>query len=344
MSTKKSPRKKSPGTAKKKTATRKTNSGFGRGKKRKTNEDAALREPSSSNKKRKTSPYSSGGGIAAIDKSEKRASRDSNVRRALPKDYECNGQMVRNNFSDKVTARDVEYVTPCFSSYSVDRNGKTYSTLTENLASVIERFGKGKTVLGCVAWLSNARILEALTKCRRVLLIVNREHYDSWGAGTFKKYASLPRFDQPLWVALGHLNDTFATLETDRNSVKSRYSCVRAFGNPSSGGKSEGLEHCKYLVFFETECYHYFKTSENGNVTAVPDPENFVYKETPVAVWTGSMNMTKASETHHENAVFIKSKTTAQAYFEDFTNTFMASTPLKCKNKNQTPNENKITY
>jgi len=54
--------------------------------------------------------------------------------------------------------------------------------------------------------------------------------------------------------------------------------------------------------------------------------------------------MTKASETHHENAVFIKSKTTAQAYFEDFTNTFMASTPLKCKNKNQTPNENKITY
>jgi hypothetical protein len=301
--------------------------------KRKRDEDEELRQPSV--KRNKTSQDYGG---------------DVNLQRALPRTYTCNGQIVENSAPHGgIVCDDVEYTIPFFSGYYADRNGELRSKLTDALVWTIEKHGKGKTVLGCVAWLSNERVLEALSKCRRVIIIVNREEYSTWGGGMLEKYARIPKFDEPLWKAFEHLGTGMSTLETHRKAGKSQYNSVRAFGNPafkndgspsSATGafarKREGLEHCKYLIFFDRECY----IQDDSDVDV---PESYVYKDTPTAVWTGSMNMTKASESHHENSVFTKSKKMAMQFWNDWAETFFSSTSLKCKNKKQTPKETKTS-
>ena len=279
--------------------------------------------------------------------------KDSNLQRSLPKRVICNGQYIDNKFRSKVKSSDVEFVTSYFSHYATDRTGRTKSELISNLVSVIKEYGKNKTVLGCIAWLSSAEVLDALKTCRRVLLIINREDYERWGGGgMLKKYLELPKFDEPLSVAFEHLETVLATLENNRTKGKSRYSSVRAFGNPSFtiGGvtKCQGLEHCKYLIFFESQCHVKItdETNDQPNFSKLieispmkKEGQEYVYKDVPCAVWTGSMNMTKASETHHENAVFIKSERTAMAYMHDFSETFMSSVPVTSKNKQNTPKQ-----
>ena len=278
-------------------------------------------------------------------------SKDSNIQRSLPQKVICNNQLVNNKFRSKVKATDVEFVCSYFSHYAMGPKGMLKSDLISNLVSVIREYGKNRTVLGCVAWLSSPDVLEALNTCRRVLLIVNREDYNCWGGGKMlEKYQKLPKFDEPLSVAFGHLESVLATLENGRSSGRSQYSSVRAFGNPSThagatgAARSQGLEHCKYLIFFDSQCHKRCPDSAGNNQNSIGYPSalkeracDYVYKDVPCAVWTGSMNFTKASETHHENAVFIKSRNTAMAYLHDFSESFMASVPVGSKSNSQTP-------
>jgi len=284
-------------------------------------------------------PYHSPASTTLYQTQAATKSKDSNIRRALPARVVCNNMLVINDFSPKVTANDVAMVISYFSHYAMTPDGLVKSSLIVNLIGTIHTYGLNSTVVGCIAWLSNKEVLAALRKCRRVLLIVNHERYEVWGGGgMLKEYSSLPKFDEPLSVAFGHLNTVLSALEVDRKSGASKYASVRAFGNASTGpgtgmGRgSGGLEHCKYLVFFESQCYTPQPTNDSGNQTPV-----YKYKEVPCAVWTGSMNMTKASETHHENAVFIKSRATAAAYFHDFAATFMSSVPVSSKQSSNTP-------
>lgn len=280
------------------------------------------------------------------------SSTNLNVKRSLPDKFMCNGSIVSNQFKPIVSVNHVKSVTAYFSSYAIGTNGVWESNLVKSLVQKIIQYGKGKTVVGCVAWLSNKDILAALQHCARVLLIVNREDYRvNYGrGGMLEAYKKLPKFDMPLSIAFSHLDSVLNVLETNRVGGKSKYSSVRAFGNPGfakgRGGSSGGLEHCKYLVFFKSACYKRHDSSKpwvheiDAEAGTNADDYEYQYKEVPCAVWTGSMNMTKASETNHENAVFIEDSHIATGFFHDFSNTFMVSTPVSTSGTTKgTPSE-----
>lgn len=263
-------------------------------------------------------------------KTARSGKKNMNAKRALPKVFTCAGKRIENAFKDVVRSKCTAEATAYFSHYELASDGSVKNCLRDNLLRVIRSHGAGKLVVGCVAWLSDPDIVAALAACEGVLLIVNKEDYSKYGSGKMLDlYATLPRFKAPLWKVFGHLKTPLSALDLKLKNGSSRYHSVRAFGAPSglSDGKktsfaaSSGLEHCKYLIFFGEEL----------------DPETGETRLFPERVWTGSMNMTKASGGHHENAIEIHDRCLANGYFADFSVTFMQSVPVTSKSASSTP-------
>lgn len=273
---------------------------------------------------------------------------------------ECNGIRAYNNLKLSVTASNVIEVTsynsvmvPSTPGSSGGGRGSKHldSSLVLALIEKIEMFGQNSTVVGCVAWLSHPLILEALKKCRRVLIVVNREDYTVWGNGKcLQYYKQLPDFDQPISVAFEHLNTILNTLEPGRKAGKSSFASIRAYGATNS------LEHNKWLIFFESRfvtfrmlcddshsiqrfvdryglCLALKKRLQKDNL----DLNDGAWFEFPCAYWTGSMNFTKRSESHHESAEFIVNDDLAFNKFLDFSATFMNSTSVASTSRSATP-------
>lgn len=263
-----------------------------------------------------------------------------NIMRRVPSVMECNGVVVKSETMEKTTTIGVGKVT-AFASFFKLTNSGPVNSLMENVISTIYRLGRGNTLLVCMAWLSHKGVLEAIKSCRRVLIIVNRENYATWGGGCMKTaYNDLPRFDEPLWKAFAHFNTPLCSLDKHLKNGKSSYAAVRAFGNPSnmsssraknyskfgaSANISTGFEHCKYFVFFKKMPV----LTENGETRLL---------DCPNSVMTCSSNMTKTSETHHENAILIEDNPKiAEHYMLDHNATFMSSVPVYSKSRTQTP-------
>ena len=184
-----------------------------------------------------------------------------------------------------------------------------FDNLVNTLVSVIETYAQQGVVVGCIAWLSEPRVIAALQKhCRVLLLVVNDEDYEQWGRGSRNgpslqdRYQMLPGPTGPLSELFGHMTTPLASLNTER------YNAVRVAGG------TDVLMHSKYLIFLG---------DGDGDIECMDDTIG-----TPQAVWTGSMNPTKRSSRNQENAMFIEDATIATAYFNDFANTFLISKPL----------------
>lgn len=176
-----------------------------------------------------------------------------------------------------------------------------FDDLLAAAAAAIERFGAGRVAVGCVAWLSEPRILTALRLCRAVFLVVNDEDYATWGGGgLLRAYAALPESEEPLAALCAALDTPLAALPAG-----AAYEPVRAYGG------RDALMHSKYLVFLAAGA------AERGPAGA------------PVAVWTGSMNWTRRAGRNVENALLLEDAALARAYFDDFANTFLQSRPLR---------------
>lgn len=201
---------------------------------------------------------------------------------------EYEGHRIENHWRPHTTITNVPKIDIFFD----DIEGK--------LLEVIEKYGRQSVVVGCVAWLSNPRIVRALAKCHYVLLLVNDENYARWGSGVCPRlYAELPvRARSPAEI-FGHYETPLRFLPD------SQYDPVWALG--ASHGNA--LMHSKYLVFF------------------AKDEKSHRYD--PLAVWTGSFNFTKHATHNQENAQFIRCKTAATAYFYDFANSFMYAQPIR---------------
>ncbi len=183
-----------------------------------------------------------------------------------------------------------------------------FDNIEHYLLQVLEKWAAGRVVVGCVAWLSNPRIIKALSRCKYLLLAVNDQDYARWGNGIAQKlYPSLPMSAFSPRDMFGHL-DTPLSFMTDGN-----YPPVWALGE----GHGNALMHSKYLVFFDT-----VHCSESNNSVAS-------LKLEPCAVWTGSFNFTKNATCNIENAQFIQDDRVARAYFNDFADVFKVARPLR---------------
>jgi hypothetical protein len=170
---------------------------------------------------------------------------------------------------------------------------------------LIKHIEKADAVFGCVAWLTNFRILAALQKKQIVSIIVQKEDFlrpdievtneQDWKTQLRKMYESL-RCEIERYGMPGLLNKVSTNGDPSIDPIR----CV---GNYNSD-KSPAFPrmHHKFLVFCR-------------NLS-------------PYAVWTGSFNFTHNSVQSLENALYIERGDAAQAYYDEYAHIFTLSEPL----------------
>ncbi len=153
---------------------------------------------------------------------------------------------------------------------------------------------KDDLIVGCVAWLTSFKILEALSKCRNVQIIVQKEDFlrpdlntqnqNDWKTNLREKYSNVKcnftrhEFMPPM-SSLSYCGDP--TVDA-----------VRCVGNHNSV-KTPAFPrmHNKFLVFCRV----------------VDIQERYSYKAT--SVWTGSFNLTQNAVYSLENAICLNDST-----------------------------------
>lgn len=177
---------------------------------------------------------------------------------------------------------------------------------------LIEKIKRAESIFGCVAWLTNRKILEAMWLKKYVSIVVQKEDFlkpDIHQSSGWKKelrdsysviggYVGRPSL--PLVGEMSYCNDP-------------DISGVRCVGNSNQNKKpSFPRMHNKFLVF--------------ANSTQ-PDPSEYP-KFIPISVWTGSFNFSHCATQSFENAVYIQSQSIAESYFKEFCQILALSEPL----------------
>ena len=167
---------------------------------------------------------------------------------------------------------------------------------------LLKRIYASEFVVGCVAWLTDFTILEALAAVPKgVSIVVQKEDFlrpdlgaqGSWQTRLRELYSKLPML--PERHGLGGLVSELS------------YACdptlqsVRCVGNHNTEKKPASPRmHNKYLVF--------------GRLNDSQWPPEI----TPETVWTGSFNFTRNASMSFENAVIIQDMSIAAAYYGEW--------------------------
>jgi hypothetical protein len=168
-------------------------------------------------------------------------------------------------------------------------------------ARLIEEISRSSVVLGCVAWLTDGHVLEALSKCDHVSIVVQKEDFlrpDLGGHRAATLRAQYARLASP--ISRYGLPGGVSNLS---------YACdpsiepVRCVGNHNRDRRPAWPRmHNKFLIFCDQmEC------ETDGRPDVVP-----------VRVWTGSYNISYNAAASWENAVLIESREVADAYTREF--------------------------
>lgn len=168
-----------------------------------------------------------------------------------------------------------------------------FRNLENRIISLIEEYKDG-AIFGSVAWLTSEPILKALSKCNVVQILIQKEdflrpdfnnhtnfteHIKSL-YGKLKCHYNRYNFNYPMGDLSILLGDTY-------------YEPIRCLGNNNFEKKPAfPRAHNKFLVF----CKLY--GDKKG------DKASSKYK--PVALWTGSFNLTKNATYSFENAIILK--------------------------------------
>lgn len=157
------------------------------------------------------------------------------------------------------------------------------------LLTKIKEFEKG-AIFGCVAWLTSAPILKALAKCQNVQVIVQKEDFlrpdievkniDKWKSELLRLYQDV-KCDAVRHQFRAPMRDLSVCGDPTVDGIR----CV---GNHNAEKSSAfPRAHHKFLVF----------------CNVVETDDDFEY--TPVALWTGSFNMTKNASQSFENVLYF---------------------------------------
>lgn len=171
---------------------------------------------------------------------------------------------------------------------------------------VLDFIAGSEVIVGCVAWITSGKILDALAT-KQVCLAVQKENWwkktDNRGASLARRYASLTgalpasAFPAPLGTK------TFRGKEVPNDSPMAPIQCV-GYGSSS---QFQPLMHHKFLV----------RCTLDADGTLVP-----------LAVWTGSANLSENSNASLENAVVIADPIIAAAYLAEFALVASLSEPM----------------
>lgn len=193
--------------------------------------------------------------------------------------------------------------------YSIET--KDVDVFFKNIKAILRsKITKSKLIVGCVAWLTDTDILKSLAKTK-TSIIVQKEDFlrpDSMGDGKDHLRALYSKIDSTC-ERYSFENTVLPKMSYCGDPCLGGIRCV---GNHNSDrNPAHPRMHNKFIVF----C----KIGKN--------------KIQPQSVWTGSFNFTNNACSSFENAVFLKNKKIAMAYFKEFGQIAALSEPLDWQSK-----------
>lgn len=192
---------------------------------------------------------------------------------------------------------------------STDGSVKVYFRELEK--HLLRHIQKADAVLGCVAWLTNSRILAALAKVKSVAIVVQKEDFlrpdlksgQNWPRKLRSMYdrlhCGLDRYEFPRLInQLSVAGDP--TLQPIR--------CVGNYNRDKNPAFPR--MHHKFIIF----CRYQYKTEQ--------DPYDKQTRTSttiePYAVWTGSFNFTENAVRSLENALVFTDPQIVWAYYDEW--------------------------
>jgi hypothetical protein len=166
---------------------------------------------------------------------------------------------------------------------------------------LIAEIRRAPVILGCVAWLTDRAVLEALSACTHVSIIVQKEDFlrpDLSGRRAEDLCALYARLPSPLnrYCLPGGVSELSYAGDPS-------ISAIRCVGNHNRERRPAWPRmHNKFLVFCDV-------------ALDTDDGHEIVH---PRAVWTGSYNISYNAAASWENAVLIGSAEVAAAYSREF--------------------------
>lgn len=179
--------------------------------------------------------------------------------------------------------------------------------------NIIRHIKESDTVLGCVAWLTNKKILEALQNVKSSI-IVQKEDFlrpDSYKSDNFTKelkemYKKLIPVQQPeprRW-SFEHL------IGIDIDGCTGNYSIIKPLIS-HIGGQTEEIESVRCLGNINTDRNPAFPRMHHKFMI-------FLKRGKPNCVWTGSFNMTYNGTNSLENAVVLTNPDVVVSYINEW--------------------------
>jgi len=197
--------------------------------------------------------------------------------------------------------------------YTIEKIEVFFKNLEEALIEKIHQYKDG-AIFGSVAWLTSKKIIDALSTCRNVQIVVQKEDFLRPDLGEEK---SKEEWKKELW-------DRYSKLRCDlyryncRNPINSlsiangnpQIDPIRCVGNYNRDKTSAfPRAHNKFLVFCDLISNPSEYSIDNNNSAYVPK-----------AVWTGSFNLTWNATNSLENALYLEDSSNKNNIIEAYLN------------------------
>lgn len=205
---------------------------------------------------------------------------------------------------------------------------------------LIQHISQSEAVVGCVAWLTNFRILDAMAKLKHgVKLAVQKEDFlrpdsdsKSWRTDLHKKYSALKSIHFQYFsdhIELPGLSDCMS-VAGERSNNGDPVSCVGNYNRDKNPAFPR--MHNKFLLFGNVVKKKYEEIKGANNPKFPENDEDSEYTAfVPHAVWTGSFNFTQNGTRCFENAVVITDPVIVKAYYDEFVQIYSLSESLDWK-------------
>lgn len=226
------------------------------------------------------------------------------------------------NLNDLKIANHEYPVERLYDYTTMSRQATAYVYFRDIECQLINRIQEADLVVGCVAWLTNDRVIDALSKVQDgVAIVVQKEDFlrPDIGAG--------PRWKQKIRDMYGKLKMPHERYRFPGvvgklvGNTGLHLDPVRCVGrhNWSKDPACPRMHH-KFMVFCHMGHLEY-----DGPRDRYDDP---ILPITPYAVWTGSYNFTQNGSRSMENALLIKDERIVQAYYYEWGQIEAISEPL----------------
>lgn len=192
---------------------------------------------------------------------------------------------------------------------------------------LLQKIMESDAIVGCVAWLTSIKILNAFKKVKHgVAIVVQKEDFLRPDTLLFDKIKLNGLYTSIKSLTTYHADCLFKHTFVNELNVHGGVDreAIRCVGNHNSmKNPAFPRMHNKFLIFGKIQKPRKEELRKTDEVMIKYD-KKFI----PYAVWTGSLNLTKSATHSFENAVYIKDINIVNAYMKEWGQIYSLSEPL----------------